>query len=178
MLKVTLVFSALLVLCLPTLAQDSGDDLTAEQKQQLAVGITRMLEQDPLGEDAKGATVWLTAWLINTPDVTVTMCLDQLGATKNEMKQLRKHFPALLLVQPVFSTAAYMIETGETDSLSDPALLAGVKGALSSYRAIVRERPKRRSAAFERLLERETEGTLADYIAEAGDECRAKRAAS
>ena len=121
MLKVTLVFSALLVLCLPTLAQDSGDDLTAEQKQQLAVGITRMLEQDPLGEDAKGATVWLTAWLINTPDVTVTMCLDQLGATKKEMKQLRKQLRDVTEEQRpgVFPCGCY-----RTRILLEPPMLA------------------------------------------------------
>ncbi len=51
---------------------------TAEERKR-AVEVATLLENDPLNKDAKALSKELLLWLIQVPDISVSMCLAVLG---------------------------------------------------------------------------------------------------
>lgn len=60
-----------------TFAQNRGPSTPEERKR--AVEIATLLENDPLNKDAKSLSSELLIWLIEVPDIHVTICTNVLG---------------------------------------------------------------------------------------------------
>ncbi len=133
-----------------------------------AVQIARALESDPLGKAAKEQRRWVTLWIIQVPDISVTLCSHLLGP----VLESKKNYSAEIFTQMVPSSAAFIIEHPE--EAKDPArvYLAGVEGALRTYEAILKVKPKARWPYLDDLIEKRDKGTLADHVRDASAKCR------
>lgn len=141
--------SALLLgvlLCpLLALAQERGPSTPEERARALA--ITRQLEQDPLNRELRKDREWLLRWLVEVPDIQVSICASGLGTF---LKSEYKYRPEIL-GQLTFASAAFIIENPGKAKEEAATCLAGVRGALAAYTAILKTDPKARSRALDEL---------------------------
>jgi hypothetical protein len=79
---------------------------TSEERAR-AVKIARDLEEDPLSKDAKDNRQWVIQWIIDIPDITVTVCDDYFGTLP---KPPRGHSREIVN-QMAISSAAFLIDT-------------------------------------------------------------------
>jgi hypothetical protein len=147
-------------------AADRGPS-TKEERDQ-AVALVHLLETDPLSAKAKEARAWLTIWLAEIPDITVTLCSNLLGPGFDSDK---KYGPELM-VQLAYSAAAFGIE--HPDQASNPLAVdtAAVQGVLRTYQALLEAKPKARFKALDELLEVDKAGQLSARLAGPSKACR------
>lgn len=152
------------VAAMATQAHSSPDD------RARFVSITRKLEEAPLGPDARPDAAWAINWLTEAPDVTVHICLTTLG-------DMDKDYPygPQIVGQDAFEMAALIIERPETANDEAALQLAGVTGALKTYRSILREKPDARSPALDSLLQAEARGELPAVVGKATTNCSTKK---
>lgn len=146
------------------LAQKRGPSTPEERAQ--AVRLTRALEADPLNKDAKSAREWLTLWLVEVPDISVTLCTDYLSGLYEKKKDRDKNYAPEIATQMMFSSAAFMIE--HPDQATDDIAVnkAGLEGSLKAYEAILQAKPKVQWAFLDDLIAKRDKGTLEDYVRE------------
>lgn len=157
-----------------SLAQERGPSTPEERSQ--AIRLTRGLEADPLHKDAKDARRWLTLWLIQVPDITVTLCTDYLSPLYDKDKNKDKNYAPEITMQMMFSSAAFMIE--HPDQVKDEVAVnkAGVEGSLKAYEAIAKAKPKVKWTFLDELIERRNKDTLDVYVREiATTKCRGSK---
>jgi hypothetical protein len=108
-------------------------------------------------------------WLTNAPDVTVTVCAEPLGG----LVQSDYPYVGEITLQDMFSMAAFAIEHPETANDPVAQQLAGVEGALTAYRSILRDHPDARSPILDSLLQTQSRGELHDFVRRAWADCSA-----
>lgn len=131
--------------------------LTPEQLQRVADDIRR-LEANPLAPDVQEARSRLIAWVVDSPDVHVTLC----GAVLAPLMDTETEANGYLTVQHALSMAAYAVTEGGAEPDRVEANVAGLRGMLGTYRAL-------REAWGERLVhpfleELATMDDLAAYV--------------
>ena len=127
------------------LAQERGPSTPEERARALA--ITSQLEQDPLNRELRKDREWLLRWLIEVPDIQVSICASGLGTfLKSDYK-----YRSEILGQLTFASAAFIIENPGKAKDEAATCLAGVYGALAAYKAILKAHPKEKSPALDEL---------------------------
>ena len=141
----------------PAVARDPS---TAGERAQF-VTLVRLLERDPLAENASATRQTLREWASDVPDIRFKVCADLLDNTLGEGYPYSRE----VNIQVVLSGAVLTIEhPGE--ARDDVAVYtAGVEGALRAYEALVKSRPDARLAALDDLLEMRRRGELAEHVA-------------
>lgn len=143
------------------IAAPASGALTDAQLDRIAADIRR-LEAAPLAPDASDARRVLLVWLINSPDVSITVCPSLSGMGQDE----RSPLSTALGMQSVFSEAAYRIETdGEVDLLD--GRVQGVEGLLRAYEAARAADTSVSDSRFDRLRTARDRGALADAVRDA-----------
>lgn len=140
---------------------------TPEERDK-AVTLVRHLEAEPLAADAKEARSWLTVWLIEIPDITVSMCTALLGPDFD----MDRKYGAELAVQQGFSAAAFKIERPDQASDESAVNTAAVEGVLRTYQAILAKHPKARFPSLDGLIQAQSAGRLAERVAELAKGCQ------
>ena len=141
---------------------------TPEERAQF-VALVRLLERDPLAENANATRQQLREWMIEVPDIRFKVCPDLLGHALGDDYPYSRE----LNLQVVLSGAVLTIEhPGE--ARDDVAVYtAGVEGALRAYEVLVKSRPDAHLAALDDLLEKRDRGELVDHIARlAKEKCK------
>ena len=146
-----------------TSAQDSRGPSTVEERKQ-AVQIARLLESDPFHEKAKDARRWFTIWLIQVPDISVSLCSDYLSP----LYKSDKNYSSEITNQMMFSSVAFMIEHPDQDKDLVAINLAGLEGSLKTYEAILKAKPKAKSAFLDDLILKRDKGELIEYVRQIG----------
>lgn len=146
-----------LSLSVPAFAAERGPS-TAEERQR-AVEVVETLETQPASEATKEGLVWLLQWLIEVPDVTVSVCPQILGSD-SEIEDL----PAQLKVHHAFAAARHVIETPGIEGTSAEAFLAGVTGTLRAYSSMRRSGSLPPHRHLDGLLEKQAAGKLAEHV--------------
>ena len=156
----------LALVCVPTVTSAASKRSSPEDLRRF-VEVTRSLEQAPLAESLKEDREWALAWLVEAPDVSVTICTDALGG----MYDSDYPHTAEIILQDSFAMGAFAIE--HPDKANDPEAqqLAGVEGALSAYRSILRDKPETKSAFLEKLLQTQADGGLRKHVRQALVNC-------
>src|SRR3954462_7914489 len=152
-----LVLGAALAWGAPGIASDTH---SSPEDRARFVSITHSLEQAPLKPGAKADREWALAWLTEAPDISVTLCSEMLGGL------VRSKYPYVgeVMLQDSFSMAAFMIEHPEAANDPNAQQLAGMEGALTVYRSILRDKPEARSKDLETLLQTQSRGELPDFV--------------
>lgn len=150
---------------LPALGAERGPS-TAEEREKV-VRLARQLEQAPLASSARESREWLTIWLIEVPDVSVTVCANLVEPILGSKK---KH-ASELVTQMMYSSAAWVIDHPEQADDLHAMYLAGVEGTLRAYESILRDEPDSRWKFLDELVARREAGTLTAYVREIMPEC-------
>jgi hypothetical protein len=149
------------------LAADAHSSL---QDRARFVSIAHGLEQEPLKSGTVADRAWVITWLTDAPDVSVTICPEMLKGL------IRSKYPYVgeVMIQDPISMAAFVIEHPEAN---DPnrQQLAGVEGALTAYRSILRDKPEAKSPDLEALLQMQSRGELPDFVRKAWVSCSVKK---
>lgn len=138
------------------------------QERDRALRLAHLLETEPLGDEAKRAREWLTVWLIQIPDVTVTLCSTLLGP----LPPTQKNYSTELVSQMMYSSAAFIIQNPNRAADDLAVYTAGVEGSLRVYEGILKSKPEARWPFLDELLKKRDRGTLGQYVAEAKKECK------
>jgi len=99
----------------------------------MAVALVHLLETDPLSAKAKEARAWLTVWLVEIPDISVTLCSDLLGTGFDSDEK----YGAELMVQLAYSASAFVIEHPDQRSNDLAVDTAAVQGVLRAYQSLL-----------------------------------------
>lgn len=154
-----LVISTLL---LPLSAQQSSRGPSTPTERERALKAAQLLRTAPLEPGTKGEREWLIKWLIEVPDVSVALCS---GITGDLGKSKSGH-PGTILASLMASQAVYAIQHPDAPSNAPAAYLAGVEGALETYKAIRVKDPKFKAPGLDELLQRQEKGELEAAIKE------------
>jgi hypothetical protein len=140
---------------------------TAEERTRF-LALTRKLEQTPLDKSLYAEKKWALQWIEDIPDITVTPCPTVLG---EDLFSSRYPYASNLLFQVVFGGVAFVIEHPDKKDDQVAQYTAGVESALKAYRGILRADPVA-SRALEELLQKQSEGKLAEFVKAASKDCR------
>lgn len=127
------------------------------------VAIAQKLEQSPLDPGLRPEREWALLWLIQVPDVNVKLCTAPLG---DFMKKKYK-YSTEIVAQLTFSSGQFIIEHPDQAKDVNAQYVAGVEGALRAYQSILRAKPDAKSKELDELLQKQTQGTLTEYVHEA-----------
>jgi hypothetical protein len=150
---------ALLLIAFPAAGAKRGAS-TPKERARL-VRTVHELEADPLSGHAHDDRRWLTFLLLEAPDLRVDLCPELLGGTAAE----RKRIPSEVVVQMMYSGAAFLLEHPVEAKSSEAVHLAGLLGALEVYEAMLVKQPWIRSALLDGLLKEREAGALPARVA-------------
>jgi hypothetical protein len=152
---------ALLALSLPALAQDEPKrgPSTPEERQRF-IALAHKLEQSPLDKSLYAEKKWALDWINDIPDITVNICPQVLG---EDFLESRYRYMPEVMGQVVFGNVVFLIEHPEKKSDAVAQYTAGVESALKAYKGILKADPMV-SRTLEDLLEKQSQGKLADFV--------------
>jgi hypothetical protein len=156
MRRLMLAFVWLLLVNAGLAQGDRGPSTRAERDR--AVKVTHELEQDPLSSNLRADREWLFQWIVAVPDITINVCVDPVAGA-GEYRYNRE-----LQMQKMFSSATFIIENSAQKGDDLAVENAGVEGALKAYQAILKKDPDAHSAYWDRLLKKQADGSLHDYV--------------
>jgi hypothetical protein len=113
-----------------------------------------------LAKEAKNQREALLFFLIQAPDITVTLCSNVLG----ESKRQKGDYESELFSQLAFSQAKFVIENPDRAKDEAAVQLAGVEGVLRTWQAIKTAKPKAKYPLMDELLEKQQGGMLAEHV--------------
>ncbi|MEP6718014.1 MAG: hypothetical protein ABJB21_02670 [bacterium] len=165
-----LLIIALIVICAlsttTSFAKKRGPSTPKERKR--AVEITNLLENDPLNKKGEALRRELLVWLIQIPDISVTLCTSMLG----DYSQIKGDHAGTITTQMSFAETKFVIEHPEQANDDYQVYLAGVEGVLRTYQNLRKARPKVRFEPLEELLVKQQAGGLPEFIKSAMIGCK------
>ncbi|HEY6250611.1 MAG TPA: hypothetical protein VI685_11675 [Candidatus Angelobacter sp.] len=139
---------------------------TPEERKRF-VALVEKLEKSPLDHSLRPDVFWAERWLNDIPDINVSVCPAPLGRFVDENYK----YAGQISVQFAFGMAAYLIQHPDKVADRSAQYLAGVQEALRTYKSILKSEPRAQSAALDQLVAKEAEGTLSDFVRDAGKVC-------
>jgi len=149
-------------LLFPVAAQESSRGPSTPEERERALKTAQLLRAAPLEASTKSEQEWLIKWLIEVPDISVTLCS---GITGDLGKSKSGH-PGVILASQMASQAAYAIQHRDATPNAVAAYLAGAEGALETYKAIRSKDPKFRAPGLDELMRRQEKGELEAVVKE------------
>ena len=146
---------------LPLAAKMRGPSTPEERAR--ALEYTRSLEENPLAKDSLAKRMWLSEWIVQAPDITVSACCKELES----LDKVNDTYSNQLRVQAMYSQAAFLLQHPE---VKDQAAIqaAGLAGTLRAYRSIQRFDPTARYPVLDNLISLEKQGKLQHYVQQSG----------
>lgn len=166
--RVFIIAGALLALAFQARPAEARGASTAEERAEF-VALVRLLEREPLAENAPATRQRLQDWVTEVPDIRFKVCTDLLGDALGDDYPYSRE----VNFQVVLSGAVLTLED-PGEARDDVAVYtAGVEGALRAYEVLVKSRPDGHSATLNDLLEKQRRGELANHIARlAKEKCK------
>jgi len=156
----------LLGCALATYAQEKRGPSTPEERAK-AVQIAKALENDPLAATLHPEREWLIKWLIEVPDITITVC----GPVFPYEKKYK--YASDLLAISMGGMATSNIEHPETAKDGAVVGQAGLESVLRAYTKLLETHPKDHSKNLDEWLSRQKDGTLPEQFRKAwSDSCK------
>jgi hypothetical protein len=162
---------ALLLLAAPTAAFSpyQRGPSTAEERAQ-ALDFAESLEKEPLARGAKDKRSWFVRFLIEVPDISLTVC-----PLIPDLLEHKKNYSSELVVQGMISSGAFLIRDPEKAKDQVAVNQAGIEGTLRAYEGILKQEPKARWQALDNLLALREKGELSAWVKQStATECSSK----
>jgi hypothetical protein len=132
---------------------------TPEERAKV-IELTRMLERDPLNENADATRQWLREWTIEVPEIRFHVCNELLSHGLGENYPYSRE----INLQTILSGAVFTLEHQDKARDDVGAYIAGVEGSLRMYEVLAKPRPDARSAFLDGLVAMRDRGELADHV--------------
>lgn len=140
---------------------------TPEERAKV-IELTRMLERDPLNENADATRQWLREWTIEVPEIRFHVCNELLSHGLGENYPYSRE----INLQTILSGAVFTLEHQDKARDDVGAYIGGVEGSLRVYEVLAKSRPDARSAFLDGLVAMRDRGELADHVAKvAAEKC-------
>jgi len=148
-------------------AQQHQRGPSTPEERSRAVKVAHELEEDPLAKDAKDNRDWVIQWIVDIPDITVTVCEDYFGKLA---KPPRGHSREIVN-QMVISSAAFMIEHPDKVKDEQAIATAGLLGSLKAYQSILKQEPDARWPYVDKIMLMRDQGKLDDFVSDTRRKC-------
>jgi hypothetical protein len=140
---------------------------TSEERAKV-IELTRMLERDPLNENAAATRQWLREWTIEVPEIRFHVCNELLSHGIDDNYPYSRE----INLQTILSGAVFTLEHQDKARDDVGAYIAGVEGSLRMYEVLAKSRTDARSAFLDGLVAMRDRGELADRVAKlAAEKC-------
>jgi hypothetical protein len=139
---------------------------TPEERTR-AVKVAHALETEPLAKDAKDNREWVIQWIVDIPDITVTVCDEYFGTVSKPIKGHARE----IINQMVISSAAFMIEHPDKVKDEQAIATAGLLGSLKTYQAILKLEPDARWPYIDKIVQMRDQGKLDDFVSDTRRKC-------
>ncbi len=146
-------------------AADRGPSTPEERAK--ALELVDLLEKNPSAPEAKPARAWLTLWLVEVPDLTVSLCPDLLG-TPEELAAV----PPELAIHQAYAQAAFLIENPKAKARSPATYAAGIEGTLRAYDSMRAAATVDEIPALEELRRKQAGGELEKLVKKRSRTCK------
>lgn len=120
------------------------------------ISNAKLLEKKPFDQNAAKAREWGFKWLVETDDVSVTLCSE----TMKLIPEKKNKFKGELLMQFNFGMAVFKLENPDKKNDEAAATLAGLESMLRTYEAMIAENEKAQNAELDALLAKHSNGEL------------------
>jgi hypothetical protein len=107
-------------------------------------------------------------WLIEAPDVTITLCTDVVGG----IKKFKGDEGSALVAHLTFAEARFILQNPEKSSDKLAVNVAGVEGVITMYQAMKTTKPKLKIDPVEKLIQLQSEGKLTSFVEEGLKNCK------
>jgi hypothetical protein len=141
-------------------AQFSVAQSQKEKDRSSFISNAKLLEKKPFDSNASAAREWGFRWLVETDDVSVTLCSD----TMKLIPEKKNKFKAELLMQFSFGMAVFKLENPDKKNDENAANLAGLESMLRTYEVMVAENEKAKNAELDSLLSKRNNGELNSLV--------------
>ena len=152
MKRAAILAIVVLILCSYALSQAQRGPSTPEERSR-AVKIAEQLEANPLDVKAEDRE-WLVMWLIEIPDITVSVCSATMPWDKNYK------FGGELVATQMASSATFIFNHPEQAKDNLAVQKAGFESSLKAYEVILQKNPNARSEQMDEMLAKRADGTL------------------
>jgi hypothetical protein len=140
---------------------------TPEERQRF-VALTHKLELSPLDKNLYAEKKWAIQWIDGIPDITVSICPPIMG---EDFLESRYRYMPEIMGQVAFGNIVFLIEHPDKRGDVVAQYTAGVESALKAYKGILKADPMV-SRTLEDLLQKQSEGKLADFVRETSKACQ------
>jgi len=131
---------------------------TSEERAR-ALSYVQSLEENPLAKDSFDKRIWLTEWIVQSPDFSVNVCCKALDS----LEEINATYSNQLRMQAIYSQAAFILQHPKGTSEVERQA-AGLAGTLRAYRAIQRFDPTAKYPVLDNLIALEKKGKLMKYV--------------
>ena len=158
--------AAVFVVCVLQPRHAEARELSTPQDRARFVSLVRLLERNPLAENANVIRQQLREWTIEVPDIRFKACPALLGQAVPDVYP----YSSEIKLQVLLSGAVLTIEDPGKARDDFAVYAAGVEGALRAYQVLVTSTPDARLVALDELVEKRDRGELVDHIARLANE--------
>ncbi|MEQ1645243.1 MAG: hypothetical protein ABL959_17470 [Pyrinomonadaceae bacterium] len=130
--------------------------------KETLIKASQILEAQPFQDKAKDFRSWAMRYVIETDDVSVTICSQILTAVMDKKNKSSSE----LLAQYTIAMAAYKLSNPDKAKDDNLAQLAGLESTLKAYENILKEKPKNKFQAMDDLLAKREKGELKKFVEE------------
>jgi hypothetical protein len=155
MKKFTIIFTLLLIALSASLVfgQNKPSD------KETLIKATQLLETQPFIDKAKDFRGWAMRYIIETDDVSVTVCTNMLSSIMDK----KNKYSSELLAQYTMGMAAFKLSNPDK-AKDDAAQLAGMESMLKAYENMVKEKPKTKFQPVDDLIAKRDKGELKKFV--------------
>lgn len=139
---------------------------TPEDRQRL-VTVAHKLEAAPLDATLGPDREWAVSWVVAAPDLHVRICPSLLA----DLRRPRYKYRAEIAAQLLISSAAFLIEHPDQGDGIPTQSVGAMEGVLKVYSAIIKADPQAKTDSLDALLEKQSQGKLAQAVSEKVKEC-------
>lgn len=140
---------------------------TPEERRR-AVETVRKLEKQPLARSAQDSRRWLLQWIVEIPDINVTLCS---GPLDDLVQEDDSPYAKVLYVQAGFGMAAFLVENPAKAKDWAAVQTAGLESVLKAYDSVLRADPEARFQVLDRLEAARKDGKLRKLVEKEMAEC-------
>lgn len=145
-----------------------GKQPTNPETKARMIQLINTLEKEPFHKEAKAYNKEVLVWLIEAPDVTVTLCTDIMG----DLKKFKGDEGAALVAHLTFSQARFILQNPEKSSDKLAVNVAGVESVIAMYNSMKTTKPKLKIDAAEKLIQLQSESKLTSFVEENLKKCK------
>ena len=152
-----LAIASLLVFLIVSVSVRAQEKLSTDDRSRI-IALTEKLEVNPLDDSLVSEREWALKRLITAPDITVPMCPTVLG-DYNKYK-----FSGAITTQLLLASASFILKNPDSATDRNAVYLAAADSSLKAYRAILKQKPDKRSKQLDELVTKQSEGKLKESV--------------